>query len=138
MRFGYYVAFTGHRQSKWPRHGPRVCRCEVHRVIETLEVIPDPVSLIEAMRAVGYTAEAAVADIIDNSLSAGATEVQVKYDAADVPFVAILDDGHGMSPDELTNAMRHGSGNAADRRDATDLGRFGLGPVSYTHLRAHE
>ncbi|HZL51458.1 MAG TPA: ATP-binding protein [Terracidiphilus sp.] len=96
-------------------------------MIETLEVIPDPVSLIEAMRAVGYTAEAAVADIIDNSLSAGATEVQVKYDAADVPFVAILDDGHGMSPDELTNAMRHGSGNPADRRDATDLGRFGLG-----------
>lgn len=96
-------------------------------MIETLEVIPDPVSLIEAMRAVGYSAEAAVADIIDNSLSAEATAIHVKYDASDVPFVAILDDGRGMSPDELTSAMRHGSGNPTDHREAKDLGRFGLG-----------
>jgi len=96
-------------------------------VIETLEVIPDPVSLIESMRAVGYSAEAAIADIIDNSLSAEAMSIHVKYDASERPFVAILDDGHGMDPDELTDAMRHGSGNPADHRDATDLGRFGLG-----------
>lgn len=96
-------------------------------MIETLEVIPDPVSLIESMRAVGYSAEAAVADIIDNSLSAKATAIHVKYDASDAPFVAVLDNGYGMSPDELTDAMRHGSGNPADRREATDLGRFGLG-----------
>lgn len=95
--------------------------------METLEVIPDPVSLIESMRAVGYSAEAAIADIIDNSLSARATAIHVQYDASDAPFVAILDDGHGMSPDELTNAMRHGSRNPADHRNATDLGRFGLG-----------
>lgn len=96
-------------------------------MIETLEVIPDPVSLIESMRAVGYSAEAAVADIIDNSLSARARAIQVKYDASGLPFVAILDDGCGMSPNELTDAMRHGSGNPADHRHATDLGRFGLG-----------
>lgn len=59
-------------------------------MVETLEVIPDPVSLIESMRAVGYSTEAAVADIIDNSLSATATTVQVKYDASDAPFVAVL------------------------------------------------
>jgi len=98
-----------------------------NEVVETLEVIPDPVALIESMRAVGYSAEAAVADIVDNSLSAHATAIHVKYDASDAPFVAILDDGHGMSPGELTDAMRHGSGNPADHRDATDLGRFGLG-----------
>ncbi len=92
-----------------------------------LEVIPDPVSLIESMRAVGYSAEAAIADIIDNSLSAEATAIQVKYDASDTPFVAILDDGYGMGPDKLTDAMRHGSGRPADHRHATDLGRFGLG-----------
>ncbi len=96
-------------------------------MIETLEVIPDPASLIESMRAVGYSTEAAVADIIDNSLSAQARSINIKYDASDAPFVAILDDGHGMGPDELTDAMRHGSGNPADHRDATDLGRFGLG-----------
>jgi len=95
---------------------------------QTLEVVPDPVSLIESMRAVGYTVEAAVADIVDNSLSAEARTVQVQYDAAaGSPFVAILDDGYGMAPDELTHAMRHGSSNPTDQRGATDLGRFGLG-----------
>jgi hypothetical protein len=95
--------------------------------IETVEVIPDPVSLIASMRAVGYSVEAAIADIIDNSLSADATSIHVRYDAAKAPFVAILDDGHGMGPKELTNAMRHGSSNPADHRAANDLGRFGLG-----------
>lgn len=95
--------------------------------LQTLEVIPDPVSLIESMRAVGYTAEAAVADIVDNSLSAQARTVQIQYDAAGDPFLAILDDGFGMAPDELTNAMRHGSSNPMDQRGAGDLGRFGLG-----------
>lgn len=94
---------------------------------QTLEVIPDPVSLIESMRAVGYTVEAAVADIVDNSLSAQAQTVQVQYDAAGGPFLAILDDGTGMAPNELTNAMRHGSSNPTDQRVADDLGRFGLG-----------
>jgi hypothetical protein len=96
-------------------------------VIETLEVIPDPVSLIESMRAVGYSTEAAIADIIDNSLSAGAATVHVLYDASESPFVSILDDGSGMDPNELTAAMRHGSSNPSDARRATDLGRFGLG-----------
>lgn len=95
--------------------------------METLEVIPDPISLIESMRAVGYSVEAAIADLIDNSISAQADAVEIKYDATDDPFVAILDNGRGMAPDELTNAMRHGSGNPTDAREPDDLGRFGLG-----------
>ena len=95
--------------------------------IETLEVIPDPASLIESMRAVGYSVEAAVADLIDNCLSVNPTAVQVQYDASHAPFVAILDDGQGMSPTELTNAMRHGSSNPTEDRAVNDLGRFGLG-----------
>lgn len=95
--------------------------------METLEVIPDPVSLIESMRAVGYSVEAAIADIIDNSISAEARTVQIKYDGAISPFVAILDDGHGMSAAELTAAMRHGSSNPHNVRGPNDLGRFGLG-----------
>ncbi len=94
---------------------------------EYLEVVPDPVSLIESMRAVGYTTESAVADIIDNSLSANASQIQVEYDATREPFVSILDNGSGMDAVELTNAMRHGSSNPNDVRDAGDLGRFGLG-----------
>jgi hypothetical protein len=95
--------------------------------LETLEVIPDPISLIESMRAVGYSVEAAIADLVDNSISAQADAVEIKYDASDDPFVAILDNGWGMAPDELTNAMRHGSGNPTDAREPDDLGRFGLG-----------
>lgn len=95
--------------------------------LETLEVIPDPISLIESMRAVGYSVESAIADLIDNSISAQADAVEIKYDASDDPFVAVLDNGWGMVPDELTNAMRHGSGNPTDAREPDDLGRFGLG-----------
>lgn len=94
---------------------------------ETLEVIPDPVSLIESMRAVGYSVEAAIADLVDNSISAKADTIDIQYDASATPFVAILDNGNGMLPDELTNAMRHGSHNPVDERDPGDLGRFGLG-----------
>jgi hypothetical protein len=79
------------------------------------------------MRAIGYTTETAVADLIDNSISANASIVRIEYDASNEPFVAILDDGDGMDAVELTNAMRHGSRNPADVRASHDLGRFGLG-----------
>jgi hypothetical protein len=94
---------------------------------KTLEVLPDPVSLIESMRAIGYTPETALADLIDNSISAGAANVQIEYDGAGEAFVAVLDDGHGMNAAELTSAMRHGSRNPVDARSPQDLGRFGLG-----------
>lgn len=95
--------------------------------IETVDVIPDPISLIESMRAIGYTVEAAVADIIDNSISASADSISIEYESTGSPFVAILDNGYGMGYEELKNAMRHGSRNPSDARDANDLGRFGLG-----------
>jgi len=79
------------------------------------------------MRAVGYSPEAAIADLVDNSVSARATEISIRYDAVDKPFVAILDNGSGMTGPELTNAMRHGSRNPTIQRDEHDLGRFGLG-----------
>lgn len=100
---------------------------EAPALIETLEVLPDPVSLIESMRAIGYTTETAIADLVDNSISANASKIRVEYDASREPFVAILDDGHGMDGAQLTNAMRHGSRNPGDVRSARDLGRFGLG-----------
>lgn len=108
-----------------------VRRCGVpvmaHSGLETLEIVPDPVSLIESMRAVGYTTESAIADLVDNSISAEAEHVEIEYDATEEPYVAILDDGRGMSAPELTQAMRHGSRNPADHRHPNDLGRFGLG-----------
>lgn len=96
--------------------------------LELLEVIPDPTSLMESMRAVGYSVETAIADLVDNSISANASQIDIQYDASlEYPYIAILDNGHGMSADQLTNAMRHGSTNPTDKRSPEDLGRFGLG-----------
>jgi hypothetical protein len=79
------------------------------------------------MRFIGYTLEAAIADIIDNSISAKATSVRVSFDASNDPILTILDDGCGMTGSELLIAMRHGSKNPAEARTEGDLGRYGLG-----------
>jgi len=80
------------------------------------------------MRDLGYSLETAVADLIDNSISAEATVVDIVCQLVGPhPYLAILDNGHGMSGAELLRAMKHGSASPRDRRKAHDLGRFGLG-----------
>lgn len=71
-------------------------------------VVPYAPILVESTRSVGYSFEAAVADIIDNSISAGAREVNITFDSTTSPFFCIADDGCGMTADELENAMRYG------------------------------
>lgn len=84
--------------------------------------------MIEAMRDIGYSFDAAVADIIDNSIAAGSTCIDLRYGwNADLPWIAIMDDGHGMTREELLEAMRPGSKDPRLARDVHDLGRFGLG-----------
>jgi hypothetical protein len=91
-------------------------------------VPPEPAALIESLRSVGYTLPAAVADIIDNSIAAGAKNIHITFHwAGKDSYVFILDDGCGMSKDELKNAMRPGSRNPLEEREPKDLGRFGLG-----------
>lgn len=91
-------------------------------------VAPEPSALIESLRSVGYTLPSAIADIIDNSIAARAKNIRVTFHwAGKDSYVAILDDGTGMSEDELRNAMRPGSRSPLDVREARDLGRFGLG-----------
>jgi hypothetical protein len=92
-----------------------------------IDLPPFAPALVESMRAVGYTLESAIADLIDNSISASAKTVSIRYSPYEDPYLAIIDDGKGMLSDELTQAMRHGSRNPNDVRDSSDLGRFGLG-----------
>jgi hypothetical protein len=92
-----------------------------------LEVPPVAPMLMQSLRSVGYTAPAALADLIDNSVAAGATKVSVRFAASLQPFVAVIDDGTGMDGETLVNAMRFGSRDPRDGRSGTDLGRFGLG-----------
>lgn len=82
---------------------------------------------MESMRSVGYTLEAALADLVDNSISAGCTEVDIEFSTEPYEYVSIVDNGSGMSLDGARLAMRlAGMSPLADRRE-DDLGRFGLG-----------
>lgn len=92
------------------------------------EVPPDPAALIESMRAFGYSLPAAIADLVDNSISAGATEIEIGFEWLGAgSTVSVLDDGIGMDLGELIAAMRLGSRHPAEERAHRDLGRFGLG-----------
>ncbi|MFN6007014.1 MAG: ATP-binding protein [Paracoccaceae bacterium] len=92
------------------------------------DATPHAASLIEGMRDFGYTLSTAMADVIDNSITAGAGLVQILADTiSDAPWIAIVDNGSGMSEIDLIEAMRPGSRNPLDPREGHDLGRFGLG-----------
>ena len=84
--------------------------------------------LIESMRDIGYRLETALADIVDNSITAGATEIELLTDIGSTDLkIGVLDNGVGMTEAELIEAMRPGSRSPLEHREAADLGRFGLG-----------
>jgi hypothetical protein len=89
--------------------------------------IPYAPLLIESMRSLGYSFDTAVADLIDNSISAEAKSVQILLDPSNSPQLIIFDDGRGMDAVELEEALRFGSRGPNEVRDKDDLGRFGLG-----------
>ena len=84
--------------------------------------------MISSLRAFGYDFATAIADLIDNSLFAGARNISVDYSWQDgEPWFRITDDGSGMTERTLKDAMRLGSKSPLDDRERLDLGRFGLG-----------
>lgn len=88
---------------------------------------PNAAVLLESMRAIGYDPAAAVADLVDNSITAGSRHVSIRFDPGSPRAVALVDDGSGMDATALMAAMRHGSSNPVEVRAESDLGRFGLG-----------
>lgn len=85
-------------------------------------------TLISATRHIGYSLEAAVADLIDNSIAADARKIEIVFeDNTSNQYLSIIDDGCGMSALEITKAMRYGSADPSKQRDSKDLGRYGLG-----------
>jgi len=107
-----------------------------HRVADTAQVPPygfdlaPPLasSLAESMRAFGYDVATAIADLVDNSISARAKQVWVDFhwNGSD-STISVTDDGEGMTSELLVAAMKLGSQNPRDTRSPHDLGRFGLG-----------
>lgn len=95
------------------------------------EVLNEPnVSIfLESLRSIGYSFSTAVADIVDNSIAANATKITIEGlpTHGTGPYLAILDNGCGMSPEELRQAMKYGSESCLRERKKNDLGRFGLG-----------
>ena len=98
------------------------------RVLDYDEVPPNAPSLINSMCASGYDLESAVADIIDNSISAGASTVRITvHENGASSWITVADDGSGMDEKTLVTAMTFGCVNPEEPRSPDDLGRFGLG-----------
>lgn len=93
---------------------------------EEFDLPPDPERVMVGLRDTGYEFNTAVADIVDNSIAANATKVQLLL-AADYNGnirLLIADNGEGMNRQGLINAMRYGS---KVRPSAASLGKYGLG-----------
>jgi len=100
---------------------------------------PSAACLSASMRDLGYSLETAIADLIDNSISAGADAIDIICDLSGrQPLVVIVDNGRGMTEAELLDAMRHGTANPRQQRSPRDLGRFGLGlkTASFSQCRS--
>lgn len=93
---------------------------------EDFKLPPDPERIVNGLRDTGYNFNTAIADIVDNSISANATIVNIDINLD--PFlkvnVYISDNGCGMNLDGLKNAMKYGS---SERLEKNSLGKFGLG-----------
>tara|TARA_B110000908_G_C10222787_1_gene436265 strand:+ start:321 stop:1832 length:1512 start_codon:yes stop_codon:yes gene_type:complete len=103
------------------------------------EADPKPELLIKSLAEQGYSLESALADLIDNSISADATGVEIMIDMDNEPFTLFLaDDGSGMCEDILRKSMEFPSDSPDNDRDVRDLGRFGLGmkTASFSQTRS--
>lgn len=87
---------------------------------------PHPLGTFNILASAGHDMPSAIADLIDNSISAGATEIAVTFPSANDGgrWLCVTDNGKGMTLKELQRAMTIG-----DQRDyeSKDLGRFGFG-----------
>jgi len=91
-----------------------------------IEVVPSAKRLMTSLRNLGYDLPQAVADIVDNSIAAGAKTIHIDTQFnGDDSWLRISDDGSGMSNPQLLEAMRYGSDR--DYTAESDLGKFGLG-----------
>ena len=93
---------------------------------EDFRLPPDPERIVNGLRDTGYNFNTAIADIVDNSISAKATvvNIDVTLDPELNVNVYISDNGCGMNMDGLKNAMKYGS---SERPEKNSLGKFGLG-----------
>lgn len=93
-----------------------------------LDANPNPEFLIKSIAEQGYSLETALADLMDNSITANASRIEVLTKIDEEPFTLFLsDNGDGMSYESLKRNMQFPSKSPEDSRKSNDLGRFGLG-----------
>ena len=99
---------------------------KITKTAEDFELLPDPERIVTGLRDTGYNFNTAIADIVDNSIAAKATKINivVDLDPSMKLKVFIADNGIGMDMDGLKNAMKYGS---KERTEKNSLGKFGLG-----------
>ena len=91
---------------------------------DNIPVEPKLSVFLSSLRDIGYSFETALADLIDNSISANAKNIKILA-LPSTDKLVVLDDGSGMSDKLLLEAMRLGT--QKETRAKNDLGRFGLG-----------
>ena len=89
---------------------------------------PHPAGTIESLKSLGYTVEAAIADLVDNSITARAHHIDIvpRWDGRE-SWIAVVDDGNGMTEADLVTAMTIAAKGPRADRGRLDLGRFGMG-----------
>jgi hypothetical protein len=90
-------------------------------------IIPEAGNLYSALRNSGYSNIAAMGDLIDNSLDAGAKTIRIDI-AEDMKQIFLSDDGVGMSMETLNQALKLGGRKVHD--NINDLGKYGLGLIT--------
>lgn len=100
--------------------------------IESFSISPAP-GMIDVIGHSGYTFNFAIADLIDNCISANAKSILVFFDLDDDnPYIYVKDDGDGMSLEKLKEAAVIGYKDINEYRDKDDLGRYSTGLKSAT------
>ena len=96
--------------------------------MDTVITQPSATPVIQALRSLGYNSKTAIADIVDNSIDAKATEISLLFNYfKNDGLIQISDNGNGMSEDTLQAAMNIGSKDPRELRGPEELGRFGMG-----------
>jgi Histidine kinase-, DNA gyrase B-, and HSP90-like ATPase len=111
-----------------PRQRSALTRCSLSRSSGVKSIVVCSTSCFCHVRRLAYSPETAIADLVDNSIVAEATTIELELEWNDGhPQAALLDNGNGMDRVTLAEALRFGGAGPSSTRTAGDLGRFGLG-----------
>ena len=99
--------------------------------LDRKELPMNPIRVCDAIAKIGYTPAAALMDIADNSVTAGANSIfiRLEYDGnyakkGNVTSYQLFDNGSGMNEKDIANAFTLGSD---DNYSTNSLSKFGMG-----------